>query len=376
MAINNRNFYPPSGNYEFIWQWVNKYYQYIDYLDIHPRHQAMLQMPKFLQEDQIRLFQKHLNSLTYGAFVTAIPEGRFCGDIQLGAIISQDNKLIRDVSFSGEADPSLHWIFQRDQLPPVENLDENIAVLYTIPYWHNNYYHWMFDVLAKLDLLAQSKMKIDKYIINPLSLPFQSQTLKQFGISKKRIIENHKDLHIKARKLIIPSQPTMLPEWACQFLRKKLAENINQNEGKNSKIDKVYISRKDANSRRIINEVEVLDILKRKGFSVVTLSELDVFEQIKIFDSAKVIVAAHGAGLTNLLFSKRKTKLIEIFSPAYVHPLYWILSNRIGIDYYYLLGEGPRQDEIIYENWPITGGDEDIVVNIPKFMKILELAGY
>ena len=35
-------------------------------------------------------------------------------------------------------------------------------------------------------------------------------------------------------------------------------------------------------------------------------------DQVKIFNSAKLIVAMHGAGLTNLLFCKNKTKVIEI----------------------------------------------------------------
>ena len=42
-------------------------------------------------------------------------------------------------------------------------------------------------------------------------------------------------------------------------------------------------------------------------------------EQIYVFSNAKIIIGAHGAGLTNLCFSKEKTKVIEIRSsePGY-----------------------------------------------------------
>ena len=42
-------------------------------------------------------------------------------------------------------------------------------------------------------------------------------------------------------------------------------------------------------------------------------------EQIFVFSNAKIVVGAHGAGLTNLCFSKEKTKVIEIRSsePGY-----------------------------------------------------------
>ena len=36
-----------------------------------------------------------------------------------------------------------------------------------------------------------------------------------------------------------------------------------------------------------------------------------------IFNKAKVILGLHGAGLANILFSRKKTKIIEITSPKW-----------------------------------------------------------
>ena len=82
-------------------------------------------------------------------------------------------------------------------------------------------------------------------------------------------------------------------------------ENINANR-------KIFISRKDASSRTITNEEELINFLKNDNFEIINLSEKKFTDQVKIFNSAKLIVAMHGAGLTNLLFCKSNTKVIEI----------------------------------------------------------------
>ncbi|MEH7502241.1 glycosyltransferase family 61 protein [Neobacillus drentensis] len=365
----------PDGFYEYAWQWVDKYYQPDCYMDIHPKHEITFTLPKCLQEDWADVFELESSMVTtYGAFITAIPRGRLIGDGSRCAVISQDNKLIHDISHSGESDPMQHWIFQKKRLPKKKFIKGNVAYIDTSPSWHNNYYHWMFDVTARFDLLERSGLDIDYYIINPRAYSFQFETLRQLGIPENKIIENHSKLHIRAEKLVLASQPTMLPEWACQYLNRVLKEQ--QSMEVNEEYKKVYISRSNAARRRVVNEEELIRVLKRKGFTVLVLEELDLMEQVKVFSSADIIISPHGAGLTNLLFVRQGTKLIELFSPAYVHPIYWLLSNRVGADYHYVIGEGVRLQKDLYKNWPTSGGDEDIRINIRKLIKVLRYAGY
>ncbi len=65
---------------------------------------------------------------------------------------------------------------------------------------------------------------------------------------------------------------------------------------------------------------------------------MSVTEQASCLASAEIVVAPHGAGLTNLVFCNPGTKVIEIFSPSYLPNCYWILSNVCGLDHYYLIG--------------------------------------
>lgn len=59
------------------------------------------------------------------------------------------------------------------------------------------------------------------------------------------------------------------------------------------------------------------------------LETLSVQEQHSLFYNATVIVALHGAGLANILFSEPGTKVIEILDDTYCY-----LSQTLDLDYH------------------------------------------
>jgi capsular polysaccharide biosynthesis protein len=77
-------------------------------------------------------------------------------------------------------------------------------------------------------------------------------------------------------------------------------------------------------------------LLKKFGFEMVQLEDISIYDQIRIFRDSNFIVAPHGAGLSNVVFSDSKTKVIEIFSPMYVNVCYWSLCNQKNIKYGYI----------------------------------------
>jgi capsular polysaccharide biosynthesis protein len=79
--------------------------------------------------------------------------------------------------------------------------------------------------------------------------------------------------------------------------------------------------------------------LQYRGFVVVEPSEMSVEQQAECFRSADVIVAPHGAALTNLAFARRGTKIIEIFDPRFVNGCYALLSYVRDLDYHFVFGQ-------------------------------------
>ena len=62
----------------------------------------------------------------------------------------------------------------------------------------------------------------------------------------------------------------------------------------------------------MINNTEVKNYLSRIGFKSYKLKFLSFADQIKLFSNAKIIISMFGAELSNLIFCKRGTRVIEI----------------------------------------------------------------
>ncbi len=131
--------------------------------------------------------------------------------------------------------------------------------------------------------------------------------------------------------------------------------------------ERLYISRRKAKHRKVINDGDIEPYLQSLGFEPVLLESLTVAEQALAFQAAKIVVAPHGAGLTNLVFCRPDTVVIEIFSPSYINCCYWALSNWIGARYCFLLGSGEREREDLFAL------GEDIHVDTNALEKVLQL---
>lgn len=70
-------------------------------------------------------------------------------------------------------------------------------------------------------------------------------------------------------------------------------------------------------------------------------------EQAEIFAGAEIIVAPHGAALTNLVFCSEGTTVIEFFSPDYIRTDYWMISQQLGLEHYYIKGKGFKGNFIL-----------------------------
>ena len=374
----------PTGFYESTWEWaVTHNLQTTHYINIYPENFLQLK-PPITPDNSVHFSFRFGNQIKLPAtFVATIPEGRFWIDetnfkTAIIALENQESKILGDISpqfpilspGSPENHPSKHSIFSLKNLLPMQNIEGTVAVLSGI--FNYNYFHWMFDILPRIELLRQSSINfndIDKFLISD-RLPFQQETLKILDIPTTKIIDTDKHQHIQATKLIVPSFPgcvAWMPKWACDFLR---TEFLNLAET-SDKIDRIYISRKQANNRRIINEDEIIELLTKFGFQSVRLESMSVTEQASLLANAQIIISPHGGGLTNLVFCQPGTKVIEIFSPNYIYSCYWLISNLVGLEYYYLLGENPLGfccHELLYPNHRLA----DIFVNINHLLETMK----
>ena len=333
-------------------------------IDIHPASQINLSDSKTI--DSSRRFWEH-QSHSRKAFVAVLPNGRAWADVVTTAVITSDNKLVADISMG-----CAELVITSDKLPPAEHVDGNVAFL-SARWGGAAYFHWMFDVITRFDLLQRSGLieTIDKFVVNASDSSYQAETLETLGIPQDKLLESRCNLHITADKLIVPSisynGSGAVSKWKCEYIKQTF---LNKQQPLNTDYsERIYISRQQASYRRIVNEDEVIKYLEKFGFRSVKLETMSVAEQASCLAAAKVVVAPHGGGLTNLVFCSPGTKVIEIFSPLYVPYCYWMISNLCGLEHYYLIGD------LVDDGTPTKPLHKDMQLDLNSLEKLLTIAG-
>jgi tetratricopeptide (TPR) repeat protein/capsular polysaccharide biosynthesis protein len=333
-------------------------------IDIHPASQIDLLASQ--TTDSNNRFGAH-QTHSRKAFVALLPNGRAWADVVTTAAITSDNKLVADISMG-----CAELVITSDKLPPAEHIDGTVAFL-SARWGGAAYFHWMFDVITRFDLLQRSGLidSIDKFVVNACDAAYQQETLNILGIPQEQLLESRCSFHITADKLIVPSisydGAGAVSKWKCEYLKQTF---LNKNNLPNTEYsERIYISRGQASYRRIVNDDEVVNYLQQFGFRSVKLETMSVAEQADCLAAAKVVVAPHGAGLTNLVFCNPGTKVIEIFSPIYVPSCYRTISNLCGLEHYYLIGD------LLDDETPTKPLHKNMQLDLNSLEKLMNLAG-
>tara|TARA_B100000029_G_scaffold485842_1_gene539569 strand:- start:4730 stop:5851 length:1122 start_codon:yes stop_codon:yes gene_type:complete len=263
--------------------------------------------------------------------VYKIDRGRLYTDRIQDAAVILDNKIIEGPSFQLRKNNNSiiadNVVFEKGTPRIIKKLDGTVLSLLTGGGGNENYWHWLYDVLPRLEICNKEiKLeKIDYFLLPSLKKKFQIDTLKQLNIYNKKILSSEEFRHISTKELIVTDHPYMrtnnahedsqnIPKWITDWLKKKFLIDAEKNEKKYPK--NIYIDRNGSNSknesfRSVINEDEIKNYLIKKNFQLIRLHEMDFLDQVQIFNNAEYIIGLHGAGFANLSFCKRDTKIIE-----------------------------------------------------------------
>jgi len=233
---------------------------------------------------------------------------------------------------------------------------------------NRNYYHWITECLTRIEGLEyhQEYTGIKSTLIIDANLSkWQIESLKLLGYEADDCLRWNWS-KIKVKRLVIPSfrrKGTISPT-TCRWLRERLVSNLPDLISKNLLLSsRIYISRSKTAGRRVINEDDVLTALSPLGFVAYTLEEMSFADQVKLFSQAEIVVAAHGAGLTNIMFAQN-LKVIELFG-SYGDAAYFVLSKLLGFDYG-CLWLGQEERNLPREKY------NGVVVDIAKLRTLVE----
>ncbi len=94
---------------------------------------------------------------------------------------------------------------------------------------------------------------------------------------------------------------------SIKILKQFIKPKVNLESSK-----KIYVTREDSDYRKIVNEEDIINLLRQKGYKVVNPQLYKIDEQIETFANAEKIIAPHGSNLANIIFCKAGTEIIEI----------------------------------------------------------------
>jgi len=253
-----------------------------------------------------------------------------------GAVIGSDRHLLWDLSYEWPGRPHSHTTYQLTHLDatPLPGITLTLAAMSA----EKNYFHFLLNSLARLAYLAALPADLipDRYLISGPVTPFVLDALAHFGIAPDRVIGTDDFPALQPELLVAPplvNHPFVVPAHVCDFLHLSI---VGTRRAPLS-VRRIFIDRSDARSRRIANFDELLPVFDSLGLEPVRLAGRSLAEQAALFHDASLIIANHGAALSNLVFCRPGTRVIQILAPGMMEREYRTLSHHGRLQHDYLV---------------------------------------
>ena len=217
--------------------------------------------------------------------------------------------------------------FQGDYFDDPRTLDGEVISMPLV----GGFFHFMFEVLPSV--IAALEMQPDYKLLIPEKCP---EYVKDYGnlIAAGRILSATGPVRVK-RIVVAGKTPYSGFVQKAEIVRlQRFFATLFPVAGAE---DRIYISRRMDNRRVLENELQLEQRLSAFGFKSYFLQELPVRAQVELFRRAKIVIAPHGAGLSNLVWCNRGIKVIEIFAFKSKNDCYSRLSWNLGLDYKYFI---------------------------------------
>ncbi|WP_323355367.1 glycosyltransferase family 61 protein [Cyanobium gracile] len=239
----------------------------------------------------------------------------------------------------------------RSFLPRCARIDAPVCSLVDIRRWSGAYFHWFLDALPRLIAADDHRVRSGErtLVIVPSSLQsWQEESLDLLGVKAEHRLPHHppRGGGLEVRCLIAGvaqrwQRQGLAPfdaisPWSIRQLAQRFSTAVSIQDGDLTP-QRIFLSRRGAPNRNVINEDAVLALLKPHGFVSLRCERLTLRQQISIFRSATHIVAPHGGALTNLIHA-RGGHLLELFQAHHgVRPEFFQLAAINGLSYRFLL---------------------------------------
>ena len=244
----------------------------------------------------------------------------------LGVIIDEKKKLVLESAFfQKEYIYKLrrgNFLLKNYLFPPSLEISNVIPLINRLS---NNYFHWTIEHLTRIILLMDYNKKLsDKYsvLIWNRSPNFVVDALKHLvGWPERKIIRWSDTGTAKINSCILISYPVernnatlRVYAYSPHIIRRTNQLAFQKISLPVQKLcNSFVVSRRNVNARNLVDEIQLVDAFPDLNLEIVYLEKMNFVQQVQLFQSAKIIIAPHGAGLTNLIYCNNKVFVIELY---------------------------------------------------------------
>jgi capsular polysaccharide biosynthesis protein/Flp pilus assembly protein TadD len=228
-------------------------------------------------------------------------------------VLSSDQKLYIDDMSSGNGEMDSYMRVSTREGATIVQLDAERQAIRQRCFLlggSRNYYHWMVDYFPRLSVLDKTNGL--PVLVNADLTGFQRECLARVGMAEERLLPVPMPSIVDCAELVAPlaaSDRRRLQPSAAKWLRDAFLAPSSTGYGK-----RIYVSRRDADLRRVVNEDELVAELRKLEFDVIIPGQMTVERQARIFAEATVIIGPHGSGLTNMVFAPSNASVIELMA--------------------------------------------------------------
>lgn len=294
-------------------------------------------------------------------FITSIPEARLLffhtpdkRDF-FPAIITREGTSLECREISHRAGHALQGAIAGDEVQHFARATWMLERAY------HNHSHWLTAHLPKLLMLKERGM-LSEVLMPQQCTNVMDASMRMLGIDPTafRRFDPARPARVDELTLVGTDRfdPVHMRAVRSAFADPDLASHLPHR--------RIFISREKSRGRRITNERALWTMLDRHGFEKVFMEDLPFPAQVRMMQQTRVLLAPHGAGLTNMLLCPEGGHVVEMADPGFPNPNFYALASALGLGYWLLDEQAGAADHPL---------DRDLTINVARVEAVLERIG-
>ena len=192
-----------------------------------------------------------------------------------------------------------------------------------------NYAAWLFGALPRLAAFeAEGNVPI---LLHGDVAPYHLDALRLMGIDEARLRVHGAHVRVECKEMLYCTTSYLHHAHSPRGIR-HVRERVKVTP---HEIKRLYLARRHAHDRPLLNEADVIALLERHGFTAIDPEKYSVEEQARHAAGAEIVVGPYGANLANLVFTGNATRLLIIGAKR--QPEFARLASVLGIAFWHVI---------------------------------------